>query len=410
MALVAGTLPGQHEPVSPRRYLAAIGDANDPVTWGGIPYHFLQAAKKQGVLDDGLALATGGAAWTLRRWSWNARQVLAGDRPGGYQYSVSFLESLWAPCRRSLPGSVVLNCFELFPPSLVADASIEKWFFIDQTLTQLLDYYELRGQVGRRIAQEAVAREREGYHRAAGIIAQSHWAARSVTEDYGVPAERVHVVVAGANLDPGTYAEWELEETKRREAAAHSTARRTLRLIFVGKDWRRKGLDRLLRALGLARRQGLQATLRVIGCQRESLPSDLQDTPGVEWLGFLDKRRDPVRFLRAVAECDVGCLLSRAEAGGIALREYVALGLMVLGPDSGGAPEYVLPQTSFLVSPQAPDEQIAAELLKLEADPARLETLRALAWQHRRSGLWDESVRQLQTVWLHSEMRSHTKR
>jgi len=54
-------------------------------------------------------------------------------------------------------GSIV---FQLYPPSVAADETIEKWFYIDLTLTQLFDYYELRASVGRAIAADAMARER----------------------------------------------------------------------------------------------------------------------------------------------------------------------------------------------------------------------------------------------------------
>src|SRR5207248_1430848 len=123
-----------------------------------------------------------------------------------------------------------------------------------------------------------------------------------------------------ANLDSAEYARWEIEEEVRHRDDIEEKER-PLRLVFVGKEWHRKGLDRLLRALRLARRSGANIMLRVIGCRRELLPQDLRDTDGVEWFGFIDKRTEAGRFLRAVSYCDIGCLLSRAEAAGIAVRE-----------------------------------------------------------------------------------------
>ena len=295
-------------------------------------------------------------------------------------------------------GSIITNCFPLFAPSVIKDRTIEKWFFIDQTLLQLFDYYEQRPLIGRRIAEDAIEREREGYCAATGIIVHSHWAAESVIRDYGVPTQRVHVVVPGANIDPVEYARWEAEEEERR-TDTEETDERPLRLVFVGKYWQRKGLDRLLRALAVARCSGLSATLRVIGCQRETVPSDLRNVDGVEWIGFLDKQADAARFLRTVAECDVGCLLSRAEAGGIALREYHALGLVVLGTDAGGAPEHMISNASLIVPTQAAEEEIATTLLDLEKDLPRFARLRAIAWQRRHSALWEETVRQIKTIW-----------
>jgi glycosyltransferase involved in cell wall biosynthesis len=377
-----------------RTFLAAVGDSNSPVTWSGIPYHFLQAARAQGLIDEGLPLSTDGASWKVRRINWNLKQVLSGDRRGGYQYSTDFLERLWSPVFPRIKEGVVINCFQLYPPSVVKDRSIEKWFFIDQTLLQLFDYYDQRSSVGSRIACDAVKRERAGYDAAAGIIVHSQWAAESVTRDYGVSPERVHVVVPGANIDAAEYARWEVEEGRQ---PATLDTRTPLKLVFVGKYWHRKGLDRLLLAISLARHSGLRATLRVIGCERNSLPANLRDVEGVEWLGFINKRTDAARFLRAVSECDVGCLLSRTEAGGIALREYHALGLVVLGPDTGGAPEHLIRDASIAVSPEANADDIASTLLDLESS-SWLDQLLSVAWKRRRTALWEESVRQIQHI------------
>jgi glycosyltransferase involved in cell wall biosynthesis len=388
--------------MQPRVFLAAIGDSNDPGTWSGIPYHLLKVARAQMLIDEGLPLTVEGAGWQARRVVWNLSRVFAGDRQGGYQYSCPFLNHLWSAVLPSLKDSVVINCFQLFPPSIVEDQSIRKWFFIDQTLLQLFDHYGLRSSVGRGIAREAVEREREGYHAAEGIIAHSRWAAESVRKDYGVSASRVHVVVPGANIDSAEYERWESEEATRRKSCEGDRGG-PLRLVFVGKNWQRKGLDRALGALNLARRAGSSATLAVIGCARESLPVELRHTDGVEWLGFLDKRREPARFLRTVASFDVGCLFSRAEAGGIAFREYHSLGLAVLGTDVGGSPEHLIPEASIPVSAAATNEEIATTILRLEKDKSLLTRLRESAWQLRHSVLWQDSVQQIQTFWPYSQ-------
>lgn len=378
-----------------RRFLAAVGDCNDPETWSGIPYYFLQAAKPKGLLDEGLALAVRGNGWRLRRWAWNAWQVLCGDRYGGFQYSVAFLERLWAPQKRRLHGAMVVNCFQLYPPSVVSDSSVQKWYFIDQTLLQLFGYYGCRHGVGRRIADEAIARERDGYGEATGVIVHSRWAARSLTEDYGIPAERVHVVPVGPSIDTVEYERWERENLLQSPKRSDGP----LRLVFVGKEWRRKGLDRLLCAVTLARQAGAKLSLRVIGCERGSLPRELRELEGVEWLGYISKRRECARFIRAVGECDVGCLLSRAEAGGVVLREYHALGLVTLGPDTGGARDHMIEGASIAVSPTAADSEIAELLIRLERDEAWFSELRMNAWRSRHLALWENSVRQMSVFW-----------
>lgn len=376
-----------------RTFLAAIGDSNSVATWSGIPFHFLEAARQAGLIDVGLPLAVVGRQWRARRMAWNLAQALRLDRTGGYQYSSGFLERLWQPFLPQISGGAVINCFPLYPPSVVADPRVDKWFFLDQTLLQLMDHYGIRKDLGARIVADALVREREGYLSAAGVIVHSHWAADSVVRDYRIDPAKVHVVLPGANLNPVEYERWETAQ-RPHERAAHP-----LRLVFVGKDWRRKGLDRLLRGLRQARAASSRMTLRVIGCPRESLPAELAGVDGVEWYGFVDKGSQPGRFLSAVAECDVGCLLSRAEAGGISLREYHALGLAVLGTQAGGSPEHALSEASVLVPIEAGDADVADILMSIERDRPHLDRMRRAAWERRHSVLWKATVENIRAFW-----------
>jgi len=367
-----------------RVFVAAVGDANSPVTWSGIPYHLLKAGQAAGLIDEGLPLSAEGSAWQRRRFLWNGLRVFTHlDRPGGYQYSVSFLESLWAPVKQRVQNGLVLNCFQLYAPSVVADSSIEKWYFLDQTLTQLFDHYGLRSSVGRSIAKEALKRERAGYEAAAGIVVHSEWAKQSVVRDSGINPEKVYVVVPGANIEAELYAQWDREHGQVLKPPLEG---RPLKLVFVGRAWQRKGLERA------------PLSLRVIGCAKESLPNALQRIEGVEWIGLVDKRTDAMRFLTLVSECDIGCQLSRAEAGGIAQREFHALGLGVLSTNVGGAMEHRFHEASVGVDGDISDEGVATVLMKLAAGTNRTAQLIARAQLWRRRALYSETIARLQAV------------
>jgi glycosyltransferase involved in cell wall biosynthesis len=115
----------------------------------------------------------------------------------------------------------------------------------------------------------------------------------------------------------------------------------------------------------------------------------------VEWSGFIDKRKDVDIFIKKVSECDVGCLLSRADAAPIALREFQALGLAVLGTTAGGAYESVCLEAGWLVTPQDSHETIARMIIDVCEDKEKLEMAKNAAWNSRRSFLYDETVRQI---------------
>ena len=380
----------------PPTYVASIGDAENPLTWSGIPYHLTEAGKKAGLVSAGLPMAVDGWPWRAGRVAWNLWQAATGDRRGGYQYSRGFLEALWRGQRQRVKGARVVNCFPLYAPSVVADPAIEKWFFIDLTLTQLFDYYLVRSSVGRRIAADAVQREREGYQEGRGVVVMSQFAASDVQQRYGIPAQRIHVVVPGANLEPAAYARW--EQQREQSGGMSAAAPDCLRLVMVSTDWRRKGLDRLLRAIALGRREGLRVSLRVIGNARQDLPAELTEQEGIEWLGRISKRTDAARFLEAVADADLGCILSRYEAGGSVLREYHALGLGAFATTAGGMPDFMFPEASAAVPAEATDEELAACLVALGRDRSRVEALRAAAWRRRHDALWGASVSRLAEV------------
>ena len=367
-------------------YLTCVGDANAPSTYSGTPFHFLDAARRSGLIDEGLNLSVNSQAWKLQRLLWNAATVMRGLRPGGFQYSSWFLERLYAPFQNKLPGSRLINLFQMYPPSIVRNTTIEKWFYIDMTLRQLLKVFEVK--IDGRTLNEALLREEEGYRNATGVLAFSHWAARSVVEEYGVSADRVHVVVPGANFDRDAYREWDESLTTTPENAGSEP----LKLVFVGKYWHLKGLDRLFPAVHIARARGASIVLRIIGLDKKNAPVQWQSEPGVEWFGFVNKRTEARRFLHAVAENDLGCLLSRLEAGGIALREFHALGLPVIGPATGGSPEHMLPEASIQVAPEASDNAIADILVQLCNDRSVLARMREHAWNRRHEALWDATV------------------
>jgi glycosyltransferase involved in cell wall biosynthesis len=375
-----------------RTLLAAVGSVGDPRTWSGTPYHLFAAAQPAGVLDEGLDLSVGGVAWSARRLLWNAASLWRGDW-GGYQYTDAFMELLWRPVRDALPGNHVVNCVQLYPSSVAGDERVRRSYFLDQTLTQLFDGYGVAAAIRADVASDALRREADGYRSAHAVVVHSEWARRSVIGTEGVEPARVHVVVPGANLDAVAYDAW---------AASHAPRpigrERTLRLAFVGRDPHRKGLDRLLAAVRLARAEGADLALDVIGTTEREIAAPLRNIPGVRWHGVIDKSRDPRAFFDLVGSAHVGCLVSRAEAGGIGLREYHALGLAVLGPDVGGSPDHVLSDASMLVEPGASEAEIAQLLANLATDPDRIDAMREVSWRRRQEVCWPASVARLREV------------
>ncbi len=377
-------------PISSRfdgRPALAIASLRPADAHAGTPFFLAAAARRQGLPARSLQLKTSGAAWRRQRILWNAGQALAHGRYGGFQYTATALAAAW---RADPPraGETVLSLFQLLPERLHRSHDGPICFYIDQTLTQMFGTYGPEAALPEAIKRRAVAQEARHYASAHHIYAQSAYAARSVVADYGIPATKVSVLLPGANLDPEAVADWEAAGPRRRPPGP-------LRLVFVGKDWRRKGLDRLIRAVRIARGQGASIDLRVIGLAPETVPPALSAVPGIEWIGPVDKSRESRRFLDLVAWADIGCLLSRAEAGGIALREFRRLGLICLVPRVGGAPEYVTPAARHLIAPSDTPGDIAACLVRLAQEPALLHRQAQAAWDSRGAADWSYTAKAL---------------
>lgn len=157
---------------------------------------------------------------------------------------------------------------------------------------------------------------------------------------------------------------------------------------YIGKDYIRKGLYRLAHAVALLRSEGTRVRLRVIG----HCPDDLRYADGVEATGFLDKRAKPEGFIAALAQCALGCLPSHAEALGIALLEFLRLGVPVVGTRVGGIPDAVPDGAGVLVDKDVDPRGLADVIGRLCADKAAYAALSRGAKAARAWATWKRAA------------------
>jgi glycosyltransferase involved in cell wall biosynthesis len=200
------------------------------------------------------------------------------------------------------------------------------------------------------------------------------WAARSFTDDLGVPAARVHVVGMGHRPRrpvPEVTRDWE-----------HP------RFLFVGIDWRRKNGDAVVRAFREVRASLPDASLDVVG---EHGPLD---EPGVTGHGLL-RRSDPQaqRLLDELfARATAFVLPSRFDPSPIAYLEAGSVGLPVVATTEGGAGELLGP-AALTVHPDD-DRAIVAAMRRL-ADPTTARDLGAEAAQRTAGSTWEGVARRI---------------
>lgn len=239
-------------------------------------------------------------------------------------------------------------------------------YLSDATFAAMVGYYPNFSGLSRLSRWEGNRVETRAIAKAAAIIYASEWAARSARDAYGAPAEKLHVIPFGANLD---------DVPPRDAVLAERGDRDRCRLLFVGRDWQRKGGDIAYEALRHLREMGIDAELIVCGLRT---PPPIDD-PDVRLVGSLSTQVAADR--RALAdlyrEADLFLLPTRAECAGVVFSEAGAFGLPVVSTDTGGVATVVQDGvTGRLLPPSAGGADYARAIRALLADPARLMRMR----------------------------------
>jgi glycosyltransferase involved in cell wall biosynthesis len=363
------------------RLLTVVGDANDISTWSGIPYFFLRAAKRQGLLDGGVSLHP--KALAHRRAAWNLRSLLLTGKARGYQYSEGFLSRLFAQAHLSEAEPLnFITHFPLLPPRPWS----RKWTvtpYIDATLKQNFEDYGFGQRIARAHREDTLARERDAYHAAERVVCFARWAADVVTDFYGVPASRCHVIFPGANL-----IEEQIEEPSLEQAP--TTGGGALRLGFIGKDWERKGLPLLLEIATELTRRGVPTEVVTIGPDAKVLPRH----PCLRPQGFIDKHHEMERFVALVRSFHFGCLLSSVEAFGISTFECLRLGVPVVGTRAGGIVDSIPDGLGFLFDPKSGLDEIVSILESHAQNPDQYTALRSRVISRVSEFSWNRTVSQ----------------
>ncbi len=156
------------------------------------------------------------------------------------------------------------------------------------------------------------------------LVYPSTWAADSVVHDHGVDPAKVAVIPFGANMDTPPSADLILSSKKYDKC----------RLLFVGKEWKRKGGDIALDAMRSLRKMGIDAELTVVG----TVPPEGVQDEHLTFIPFINKNIP--EQLQKLQDLYFGASFfifpTRAECYGIVICEANAFGLPVITTDQGG--------------------------------------------------------------------------
>jgi hypothetical protein len=196
------------------------------------------------------------------------------------------------------------------------------------------------------------------------VLPMSEWARSSLVRDYGVLPDRAIVLPTGIDLE--------------RWHPIAKTQHETLRILFVGGHFDRKGGNVLLRAF-----EGLtpgSAELHVV------TRSEVEAQPGV--FVYRDMQPNTPELIDLFQRADVFVLPSRAEAFPNVVIEASAVGLPCIVTDVGAMSEMVVDnETGFVFQPD--DAERLRSLLRRLIDEPERRTLMGTAARRRAEQLYD---------------------
>ncbi|MEM1436665.1 MAG: glycosyltransferase family 4 protein [Pseudomonadota bacterium] len=222
--------------------------------------------------------------------------------------------------------------------------------------------------------QLRIEAERRIYHANRGVFVFSEFVKRSLVHDYGVDPERVTVVHSGVSI----------EETELSDQPAPGKFERP-KVLFIGRDFERKGGPEVLAAFAEVKKQIPDATLVIAGCS----PKIAQ--PDVRVLGFIDQRtiENQQRILNLYREASLYVMPSHFEPFGIPFCEAMLFHTPCIGTETNAIPEMVKNDVTGYVVPVGNVEALRDRMLQVLSNPAAARTMGSAGYEFARERfLW----------------------
>ena len=186
--------------------------------------------------------------------------------------------------------------------------------------------------------------EKSTYEKADIIFTMSKSVQDSLINDYGIGKDKIRVVGAGPNLDT---------IPQRRDKSYKNPA-----ILFVGKSFKNKGGEILLKAFRRVRELIPNARLIIVG------PKEKIQGPGILWKGFVDSQSMPALYRQA----SLFVLPTLREAFGLSFLEAMAYQLPCIGTNIQAIPEIIDNEKTGFTVPILDETKLAEKIILLLKD------------------------------------------
>jgi glycosyltransferase involved in cell wall biosynthesis len=196
--------------------------------------------------------------------------------------------------------------------------------------------------------QAHISDERRFLSACEGVVSLSTYAADSISRDLGYDRARIAPIGAGPALDA--------VPDVRFDPARYGAAR----VLFVGRDWERKGGRLILEGFRRLRTEVTHATLTVVGPSENPAPGE----PGLVYVGALDKTKpsEAQKLQEFFLNSSLLCMASVSEPWGLVYVEAARYGLPVVALDTWAVPDIVVDGSTGVLIAEPEAEQLGDAL------------------------------------------------
>lgn len=330
-------------------------DPFDARTWSGLSAHFFGALRENGALRAAVSAMPAKPVQRLyqllsfqpdkQRWKFR------------YHLNVNYYRKMTQVARRKLTAigteafDVILQVGAWYDMTDFAGKPVISYH--DGNLATLLQSPYGYPRIGPHHIRSTLAYERQLYKKIRLIFPMSEWLADSFVRDNGVNRQRIFPVGAGINLS-------HVRSVQNKSYDAPH-------ILFVGRDFQRKGGPDLLAAFQKVRAAVKTAELTIVGTELDDPP------PGVRCVGFLSKTDSAGLecLLDEYERASIFVMPSLYEPFGVVFAEAMAHKLPCVGTNICAMPEIITHgRTGFLVPPRDP-VALASRILALLDSPGQ---------------------------------------
>lgn len=253
--------------------------------------------------------------------------------------------------------------------------------FSDATAKAMVGYYASFDNMNPKYQQLSIETDHAGVSNSLLAFYPSKWAQNSAIADYGISADKAILSSWGINMDHGN-----IKPVIRKKSATE-----TIKLLFVGLDWVRKGGEIAVRVTEILNQRGLSCELHIVG-QSSDVCRDV-NSDNIIFHGRLSKNKpdECQKISDLFHSCDIFFMPTLAEAWGMVFAESAAHAMPSVSYATGGVTSVVNHLKSGILLPEKSNADAFADAIeKIIRTPKELERLSNGALEESENRLnWD---------------------